>query len=153
MKRNFFWKLLATALVLTSAIGIHAQTWTACSPAAGTFYLYNVGNNGFLVGGNNYTTRASLTRQGGIPVTLSASSTDGAYYISTEPTYSNLFLGSDGYVDKVNTSSKYTAWLLTAVEGLENTFTMKSTNSAAVYLVGHDTDEVHQQCGSLSGWS
>ena len=140
MKRNFFWKLLATALVLTSAIGIHAQTWTACSPAAGTFYLYNVGNNGFLVGGNNYTTRASLTRQGGIPVTLSASSTDGAYYISTEPTYSNLFLGSDGYVDKVNTSSKYTAWLLTAVEGLENTFTMKSTNSAAVYLVGHDTD-------------
>ncbi|MBQ2340127.1 MAG: hypothetical protein II386_04665, partial [Bacteroidaceae bacterium] len=140
MKRNFFWKLLATALVLTSAIGIHAQTWTASAPSAGTFYLYNVGNNGFLVGGNNYTTRASLTRQGGIPVTLSASSTDGAYYISTEPTYSNLFLGSDGYVDKANTSSKYTAWLLTAVEGLENTFTMKSTNSAAVYLVGHDTD-------------
>ncbi len=140
MKRNFFWKLLVTALVLTSAIGIHAQTWTASAPSAGTFYLYNVGNNGFLVGGNNYTTRASLTRQGGIPVTLSASSTDGTYYISTEPTYSNLFLGSDGYVDKVNTSSKYTAWLLTAVEGLENTFTMKSTNSAAVYLVGHDTD-------------
>ena len=140
MKRNFFWKLLATALVLTSAIGIQAQTWTASAPSAGTFYLYNVGNNGFLVGGNNYTTRASLTRQGGIPVTLSASSTDGAYYISTEPTYSNLFLGSDGYVDKANTSSKYTAWLLTAVEGLENTFTMKSTNSAAVYLVGHDTD-------------
>ena len=88
MKRNFFWKLLATALVLTSAMGIQAQTWTASAPSAGTFYLYNVGNNGFLVGGNNYTTRASLTRQGGIPVTLSDSGTDGAYYISTEPTYS-----------------------------------------------------------------
>ena len=40
MKRNFFWKLLVTALVLTSAIGIQAQTWTASAPSAGTFYLY-----------------------------------------------------------------------------------------------------------------
>ena len=118
-----------------------AQTWTASTPAAGTFYLYNVGNDGFLVGGNNYTTRASLTKKGGIPVTLSAGDTDGAWYISTEPTYSNLFLGSDGYVDKANTSSKYTAWLFTPVEGQENTYTMKSTNSAAAYLVGHNTEE------------
>lgn len=140
-KRNFFRMLVTVALMLTSAIGIQAQTWTASAPAAGTFYLYNVGNDGFLVGGNNYTTRASLTKKGGIPVTLSAGDTDGAWYISTEPTYSNLFLGSDGYVDKANTSSKYTAWLFTAVEGLENTYTMKSTNSAAAYLVGHNTEE------------
>lgn len=140
-KRNFFRMLVTVALMLASAIGIQAQTWTASAPAAGTFYLYNVGNDGFLVGGNNYTTRASLTKKGGIPVTLSAGDTDGAWYISTEPTYSNLFLGSDGYVDKANTSSKYTAWLFTPVEGQENTYTMKSTNSAAAYLVGHDTEE------------
>lgn len=139
-KRNFYRMLVTVALMLASAIGIQAQTWTASTPAAGTFYLYNVGNDGFLVGGNNYTTRASLTKKGGIPVTLSAGDTDGAWYISTEPTYSNLFLGSDGYVDKANTSSKYTAWLFTPVEGQENTYTMKSTNSAAAYLVGHDTD-------------
>jgi len=139
-KRNFYRMLVTVALMLASAIGIQAQTWTASTPAAGTFYLYNVGNDGFLVGGNNYTTRASLTKKGGIPVTLSAGDTDGAWYISTEPTYSSLFLGSDGYVDKANTSSKYTAWLFTPVEGQENTYTMKSTNSAAAYLVGHNTD-------------
>lgn len=140
-KRNFYRMLVTVALMLASAIGIQAQTWTASAPAAGKFYLYNVGNDGFLFGGNNYTTRASLTKKGGIPVTLSAGDTDGAWYISTEPTYSNLFLGSDGYVDKANTSSKYTAWLFTPVEGQENTYTMKSTNSAAAYLVGHNTEE------------
>lgn len=135
-----FYRITMLLLAYLFAASAWAQTWTASAPAAGTFYLYNVGNDGFLVGGNNYTTRASLTKKGGIPVTLSAGDTDGAWYISTEPTYSSLFLGSDGYVDKANTSSKYTAWLFTAVEGQENTYTMKSTNSAAAYLVGHDTD-------------
>ncbi len=140
-KQYILFRMIAAAFfILNSALGIQAQTWTASTPAAGTFYLYNVGNDGFLTGGYNYTTRASLTRQGGIPLTLTTGDTDGSYYISTEPTYSALFLGSDGYVDKASSSSKYTAWLFTAVEGQENTYTLKSTNSAAVYLVGHDTD-------------
>lgn len=132
-----FFMLWLIGLMATS---LQAQTWTASAVGEGTFYLYNVGNAGFLVGGNNYTTRASLTVQGGIPVTLQTSGTEDAYYISTEPTYTSLFLGSDGYIDKASSSSKYTAWLFTVVEGQENTYMIKATNGSNVYLVGHDTD-------------
>jgi len=132
-----FFMLWLIGLMATS---LQAQTWTASAVGEGTFYLYNVGNAGFLVGGNNYTTRASLTVQGGIPVTLQTSGTEDAYYISTEPTYTSLFLGSDGYIDKASSSSNYTAWLFTVVEGQENTYMIKATNGSDVYLVGHDTD-------------
>ena len=132
-----FFMLWLIGLMATS---LQAQTWTASAVGEGTFYLYNVGNAGFLVGGNNYTTRASLTVQGGIPVTLQTSGTEDAYYISTEPTYTSLFLGSDGYIDKASSSSKYTAWLFTVVEGQENTYMIKATNGSNVYLVGHDED-------------
>lgn len=140
-KRNFFRMLVTVALMLASAIGIQAQTWTASAPAAGTFYLYNVGNAGFLVGGNDHDTRASLTNQGGIEVTLIANGTN-TYYIKTAPLYkdnegNDLYLGSDGYVDKLNTSSKYIPWTFVAVDGKENTYTI---NANGTYLVGHATD-------------
>ena len=133
--------LVTVALMLASAIGIQAQTWTASTPAAGTFYLYNVGNDGFLRGGNDWSTRASLTKQGGIPVTLVAGSGDNVYYLSTNPTYKDLFVGSDGYVDVLSTATdKYTSWKFEAVAGLENTFTLQATNSTGNYLVGHASD-------------
>ena len=46
MKHRF--RFLALWLVCLWATGLSAQTWTACAPAEGTFYLYNVGNAGFL---------------------------------------------------------------------------------------------------------
>ena len=109
-------------------------------PAVGQFYLYNVGNEGFLVGGNDQTTRASLTSQGGIPVTLLPTATVGEYYISTAPTYPDRFLGSDGYVDKLSSSSKYTSWKFVAVDGLDNTYTIQATNDTKNYIFGHNTD-------------
>ena len=93
-----FFMLWLIGLMATS---LQAQTWTASPVGNGTFYLYNVGNEGFLVGGNDQTTRASLTSQGGIPVTLLPTATVGEYYISTAPTYPDRFLGSDGYVDNL----------------------------------------------------
>ena len=45
------WQRCCALLTLTLlAIGTHAQTWTASVPAAGEFYLYNVGRAAFLVG-------------------------------------------------------------------------------------------------------
>lgn len=127
-------------LVSLAATGLQAQSWTASAVGEGTFYLYNVGNEGFLRGANDWSTRASLTKQGGIPVTLVKGAGENEYYLSTNPTYKNLFVGSDGYVDVPNTSSKYTAWRFTAVEGSENTYTLQATNSTGNYLVGHASD-------------
>ena len=132
-----FFMLWLIGLMATS---LQAQTWTASPVGNGTFYLYNVGNEGFLVGGNDQTTRASLTSQGGIPVTLLPTATVGEYYISTAPTYPGRFLGSDGYVDKLSSSSKYTSWKFVAVDGLDNTYTIQATNDTKNYIFGHNTD-------------
>lgn len=137
-KRLRYFSLLLVAFIAAS---VQAQTWTASAVGEGTFYLYNVGNDGFLVGGNDHDTRASLTNQGGIEVTLIANGTN-TYYIKTAPLYKDnegneLYLGSDGYVDKLNTSSKYIPWTFVAVDGKENTYTI---NANGTYLVGHAKD-------------
>ena len=147
MQQNIFtrtakrdWQRFCALLTLfLLAIGTYAQTWTASAPVAGEFYLYNVGNDGFLRGANDWSTRASLTKQGGIPVTLSSDG-DGGYYISTSPTYKNLFLGADGYVDKASSdANNYTAWKFNPVEGLENTYTLQCKKTSK-YLFGHASD-------------
>ena len=132
------WQRCCALLTLTLlAIGTHAQTWTASAPAAGEFYLYNVGRAAFLVGGHNYGTRASLTQQGGIPVTL-VDGGDGGYYVSTSPTYEGLFLGSDGYVDVASTSSRYTTWKFVPVAEEEGAYLLQASKTGA-YLVGMAT--------------
>ncbi|MBR1755448.1 MAG: tyrosine-protein phosphatase [Bacteroidaceae bacterium] len=136
--RTYLRTLTLSLAWLLMNVATVAQTWTASAPASGTFYLYNVGNDGFLRGANDWSTRASLTRQGGIPVTLSAGTGDGVYYLSTSPTYNGLFLGYDGYVD-VAKNGKYTAWRFIAVEGEENTFLLQATANNQ-YLVGNDSD-------------
>ena len=131
----------ALLLLCLLTIGMYAQTWEASSLAAGEYYLYNVGNDGFLYGGNNWDTRGSLTKQGGIPVTLTASGGENEYVISTSPTYDGRFLTSDGYVDESSTTvARYTTWRIEAVEGLEKTYTLQATNSTGNYLIGHATD-------------
>lgn len=102
-----------------------AQDWTASAVGAGTFYLYNVGGQGFLVGANNWGTRASVDATGGIPVTLAGSGT--TYTISTSPTYNGSFLGSNGYVD-----SSTADWTFEAVDGQENVYMLK-TGSSYIY--------------------
>lgn len=131
MKKLHFSFLVLLCLITQS---LAAQSWTACAPAEGTFYLYNVGNEGYLYGANDYGTRASITKDFPMALTFTAG-TDGGYYISTSPVYNGRYLGSDGYVDKESSSSKYTTWIFTPVEGQgENVYTMKAGNSSGNYL-------------------
>jgi len=134
-----FQRISMLLLAFFFAASAWAQTWTASAVGEGTFYLYNVGNDGFLYGHNDWSTRASLTNQGGMPVTLSSDG-EGGYYISTSPTYNNLFLGADGYVDKgSDDATNYTAWNITPVEGQENTYTLQAKKTSK-YLFGHASD-------------
>lgn len=134
-KKQLLWAWLL-ALMLPATLS--AQTWTASAPAdGGTYYLYNVGREAFMYGHNDWDTRASLTKDGGIPFTLVSSG--DAYYLSSAPTYPNLFLGSDGWVDKANTSSKYAAWTFTPVTGMENTYTLRNSVDNN-YIVAHASD-------------
>ena len=144
MKKTFLylWSLLAAVFLIPA--NMTAQSWTASAPADGTFYLYNVGREAFMYGHNDWDTRASLTKEGGIPFTLISSGE--AYYLSSGPTYivsetdkSPLYLGSDGYVDKLTTSSKYAKWTFTPVTGLENTYTMRNSVDNK-YIVAHASD-------------
>ena len=59
MRQRF--RFMALWLLCLMATGLSAQTWTASAPAEGTFFLYNVGNAGFLYGANDWGTRASIT--------------------------------------------------------------------------------------------
>lgn len=141
-KINLTKVLWVVAVLLALSQDALSQTWTASPVGNGTFYLYNVGNQGFLVGGNDYDTRASLTSHGGMPVTLSTGSGEDNYLISTSPTYNGLYLGNDGtngFVDFSKDNNKYCNWTFIAVEGQENTYLLQSSRDSK-YLVGHATD-------------
>lgn len=141
-KINLTKVLWVVAVLLALSQDALSQTWTASPVGNDTFYLYNVGNQGFLVGGNDYDTRASLTSHGGMPVTLSTGSGEGNYLISTSPTYNGLYLGNDGtngFVDFAKGNNNYCNWSFIAVEGQENTYLLQSSRDSK-YLVGHATD-------------
>ena len=126
-------KLLLAACALFVGAGTSwAQGWTASEVGAGDFYLYNVGAQGFMVGANNWGTRAGVDATGGIPVTLAGSNT---YTISTAPTYNGKFLGSNGYVD----GSSY-AWTFEPVAGQENVYKLKTGSD---YLFADAAAEVN----------
>ena len=118
MKKNFLylWSLLAGVFLIPA--NMTAQSWTASAPADGTFYLYNVGREAFMYGHNDWDTRASLTKEGGIPFTLISSG--DTYSISTSPTYNNLFLGFNGdnaFVDVTSDNANYRTWKFIPVDG------------------------------------
>ena len=119
-----FKKLLTMAAAVMMAGSMWAQ------PADGEYYLYNLGAKAFLVGANNWGTRASLSKTGGLITTVKAVG-DGAYTISTAPTYSGKYLGSDGYVDNGTAGN----WVLAAVEGESGVYTMSIGEK---YIYGAD---------------
>jgi len=120
-------KLIVASLALLVG-GANSSAWAqdlaySSSPVGeGTYYLYNVGAKGFVVGANDWGTRAGVEATGGIPVTLAGSGT--TYTISTSPTYSGNFLGSNGYVD-----SSTADWTFEAVAGQENVYKLKTGES------------------------
>ena len=143
MKRLFrFFTLLMVSLI---SMGAWAQTWTPSSVGEGTFYLYSVSEGKFLTAGTLYGTRASLTKQGGIPLTLTAVDKDnGIYAISSAPTFTNRFMGigSDGneaYFDITEgSSSSYSNWKFIPVEGETNTYLIQAVKNNK-YMVAHAT--------------
>ncbi len=122
---------------------VNAQTWTASEVGEGTFYLYNVGAEGYLVGANNWGTRASMAKTGGISITL-ANLGDGNYSVSCAPTYQNMYLGANGYIDRpVGESS----WSFVPVSGQTNVYKMVcaggtffADEGATTTTVGADPD-------------
>lgn len=111
--------------------------------AEGTYYMYNVAKDGYLVGANSYGTRASVAPVGGIPVQLTLS--DGKYIISTAALYDKgHYLGSNGYVD----NGSAFGWTIAKVEGQEGVFTIakdaeylaSSEETTALDFVGENTD-------------
>ena len=65
--------------------------------ANGDYYLYNEGAGKYVVGANNWGTRASMETSG---IKMTATLSDGKYTLSTAPTYTGSYLGADGYVDQ-----------------------------------------------------
>ena len=139
MKKTYYLLSLLAAMVLLPATTVFAQSWTASAPAnGGSYYLYNVGYESFVYGANNWNTRVSLTQEGGIPVTLIGND-ENSYYISTAPTYANMFMGADGYLDKGNDDSNKVPWSFTEVEGLPNTYILKDVTNNK-YIAGRSGD-------------
>ena len=104
MKRK---RLLFAAIALVAgALNINAQDWTASPASAGSYFLYNVGEGKYLTGGNEWGTHGSLDAHG---------------------LYCTLVSNGDGL------DSGAAPWTFTAVEGLENTYTLY--NSTYGYLV------------------
>ncbi|MBR5063015.1 MAG: tyrosine-protein phosphatase [Prevotella sp.] len=143
MKQLFrIFTLLITCLITMSAF---AQTWTPSSVGEGTFYLYSVSEGKFLTAGTLYGTRASLTKQGGIPLTFTAVDVDnGIYSISSAPTFTNRFMGigldgNEAYFDITEgSSSSYSNWKFIAVEGETNTYLIQAVKNSK-YMVAHAT--------------
>lgn len=142
MKRKLLlnYKLLALLAMFSSVSGFAGGDWVPSEVGEGEFYLYNVGGDAFLKGGTTWGTRATLSTQEAVRFTLSAAS-DGGYYI-TSTVYSSLYLGSDGYVDNGTAAS----WTFTAVDGLENTYTM---TTSSIYLYGRE--DTKTSVGDLTG--
>ena len=97
--------------------------------ANGTYWLYNEGAKKYMVGANNWGTRASVG-YGGIGFNVEMS--NGKYILRTSPMYNgNKSLGSNGYVD----NNANFQWILEPVNGKKNTFYL-STGSAYLFWDG-----------------
>lgn len=127
-------KLLLALLALFTLGGsnLFAQGWTAQAPADGDFYLYNVGAGKYLSCGESWGTQA-VVGNGALKFTLENNGS-GAYTLYTTSTFSygnpnSAQLQSSGFVDQSVTA---TTWTFSAVDGLENTFTL--LNAEGKYL-------------------
>lgn len=94
-----------------------ADIYTGSTPAAGKFYLYNIGTGMFLGAGSDWNTHAAVD-QVGLEVEMTAS---GEGFTMKTP-YGNFNGGAHGpYVD----TDKTDVYTFTAVSGKENTYTIK----------------------------
>ena len=120
-------RLLLALVVSLFTMGSYAQDGSEAG--VGQFFLYNVADQAFLKGGNNWGTRASFDPMAVMYCTLSENDPQyGGLLIKTGNNGSiDVFLGCDGYVDKAATDgNNYTGWLFEPVAGMTNTYTLKA---------------------------
>jgi len=124
-------KLLLALVVSLFGMNVNAQDGSAVGE--GDFFLYNVAEQAFLCGGNNWGTQDSVDPLGVMICTLSK---NGDRYLIKTGNNGNadVFLGMDGYVDKPSNDGNYTDWDFAPVEGLTNTYTMQAGRDSR-YLV------------------
>ena len=99
--------------------------------AEGKYYLLNVAADGYVVGANDWGTRASITKQGGIEFEASMTS-EGKYELKSEPLYPNKHLGFNGYVDNDAAAN----WTIAPVEGKEGLFTLSTDGTNVLFWDG-----------------
>lgn len=102
------------------------------APAAGTFYIYNVGAKRFLAGGSDWGTHAAVN-QYGILWTLAASDkASNAFTLNSDGGADNRYLHYGVYVD-TNTPD---AWVFTPVAGKEGVYNIQQVteDGSAKYL-------------------
>lgn len=103
--------------------------------AAGKYYVYNVAAQAFVVGANNWGTRASLTTTGGIEFDFAVTSLpEGKYELKTASTYANCHLGTDGYVDNAKEGQR--DWMIVPVAGQEGVFTLSTNGTNVLFWDG-----------------
>lgn len=106
--------------------------YTGSTPAAGKFYLYNIGTGMFLGAGSDWNTHAAVD-QVGLEVEMTASG-DG---FTMKTPYGNFNGGAHGpYVD----TDKTDVYTFTAVSGKENTYTIKQGDLVMGWNPNADTD-------------
>lgn len=106
--------------------------YTGSAPAAGKFYLYNIGTGMFLGAGSDWNTHAAVD-QVGLEVEMTVSG-DG---FTMKTPYGNFNGGAHGpYVD-TGGNDVYT---FTAVSGKENTYTIKQGELVIGWNPNADTD-------------
>ena len=98
--------------------------------AEGKYYIFNPAANGYIVGANNWGTRASISQTGGIE--FEAVLADGKYELKSAPLYAGKHLGFNGYVDNADLSN----WTIAPVEGQEGVFTLATTDGKVLFWDG-----------------
>ena len=112
-----------------------ADIYTGSTPAAGKFYLYNIGTGMFLGAGSDWNTHAAVD-QVGLEVEMTVYG-DG---FTMKTPYGNFNGGAHGpYVD----TDKTDVYTFTAVSGKENTYTIKQGELVMGWNPNADTDGKH----------
>ena len=113
-------KTVLAAFAAMVTMSVNAQTWTASEVGAGDFYLYNVGKGQFLTMGNDYGTRASVSVNSALTLTVEEYS--GAYKLRTNINGSGKGIEhlSSGTIYTDQSNGKNSTWTFTKVADASN---------------------------------
>ena len=121
MRKSLLLSVMVMLCTMMSGVSAWAQSWTASAPAAGTFYIYNVGAEKFMTSGAWWGSH-SIINPDGAAMSLTLVSSGNGYTISTNSIYENMYLGDNEYMD----NGTSTVWVFEAVSGQTNTYKMKN---------------------------